>query len=135
MSSFIHVECQIYAGCYSFYVAHDTDDNQGGSVTTMGESTTPLYAISVAADLAGTTIQNLRAYERHGLLTPDRTDGGTRRYSDHDVSRLTYIRELLDDGLNIAGIQRVLHLEAEIAGLRAALLRTSPRSRSGQASG
>ena len=89
----------------------------------MGDSRKPLYAISVAADLSGTTIQNLRAYERQGLLSPDRTEGGTRRYSDHDVSRLTYIRELLDDGLNIAGIQRVLALEAEIAGLRAALLR------------
>lgn len=88
----------------------------------MTDPTKPLYAISVAAGLSGTTIQNLRAYERHGLLSPDRTDGGTRRYSDHDVTRLTYIRELLDDGLNIAGIQRVLLLEAEIAGLRAALL-------------
>lgn len=89
----------------------------------MADSHKPLYAISVAADLSGTSIQNLRAYERHGLLTPDRTEGGTRRYSEHDVRRLTYIRQLLDDGLNIAGIQRVLHLEAEIAGLRAALLR------------
>lgn len=104
-------------------------------VTTLGDSKTPLYAISVAADLSGTTIQNLRAYERHGLLMPDRTEGGTRRYSDHDVRRLTYIRELLADGLNIAGIQRVLHLEAEIAGLRAALLRTSRQGRDGQASG
>ena len=93
----------------------------------MTDPHTPLYAISVAADLSGTSIQNLRAYERHGLLTPDRTEGGTRRYSEHDVRRLTYIRELLDDGLNIAGIQRVLHLEAEIAGLRAALLRKSQR--------
>ena len=83
----------------------------------------PLYAISVAADLSGTAVQNLRAYERHGLLTPDRTDGGTRRYSDGDVERLVHIRTLLDDGLNIAGIQRVLALEAEVAGLRASLLR------------
>lgn len=89
----------------------------------MTDARTPLYAISVAAHLSGTTVQNLRAYERHGLLSPGRTEGGTRRYSEHDVTRLTYIRELLDDGLNIAGIQRVLALEAEIAGLRAALLR------------
>lgn len=89
----------------------------------MTTSGTPLYAISVAADLSGTTIQNLRAYERHGLLQPERTNGGTRRYSDNDVTRLTYIRELLDDGLNIAGIQRVLALEAEVAHLRAALLK------------
>ena len=83
----------------------------------------PLYAISVAADLSGTAVQNLRAYERHGLLTPDRTDGGTRRYSDGDVARLVHIRKLLDDGLNMVGIQRVLELEAEVAGLRASLLR------------
>jgi MerR family transcriptional regulator/heat shock protein HspR len=86
-----------------------------------------VYAISVAADLSGTTIQNLRAYERHGLLEPGRTEGGTRRYSDDDVTALLYIRELLDDGLNIAGIQRVLALEAEIAGLRAAAMRSSAR--------
>lgn len=88
----------------------------------MARSTRPLYAISVAADLSGTTIQNLRAYERHGLVTPGRTDGGTRRYSDHDVGQLLHIRELIDDGLNIAGIQRVLALEAEIAHLHARLL-------------
>ena len=89
----------------------------------MDESTTPLYAISVAADLSGTSIQNLRAYERQGLLEPQRTEGGTRRYSDHDVHRLLRIRELLDGGLNIAGVHRVLALEAEVAGLRAQLLR------------
>lgn len=84
----------------------------------MSSSRVPLYAISVAADLSRTTVQNLRAYERHGLLSPDRTAGGTRRYSDHDVDQLVHIRELLDDGLNIAGIQRVLALEAEVARLR-----------------
>lgn len=93
----------------------------------MDEASKPLYAISVAADLSGTAIQNLRAYERHGLLTPERTDGGTRRYSDGDVARLVHIRELLDDGLNIAGVQRVLELEAEVAGLRASLLRARQR--------
>lgn len=92
----------------------------------MGASKVPLYAISVAADLADTSVQNLRSYERHGLLEPGRTEGGTRRYSDDDVTRLVHIRSLLDDGLNIAGVQRVLALEAEIAGLRAALLRGKP---------
>ena len=86
-------------------------------------STAPLYAISVAAEMAGTSIQNLRAYERHGLVEPGRTGGGTRRYSDHDVGQLLRVRELLDDGLNVAGVQRVLALEAEIAALRARLLR------------
>lgn len=89
----------------------------------MDDSKTPLYAISVAAELADTSVQNLRSYERHGLLGPGRTEGGTRRYSDHDVTRLVHIRSLLDQGLNIAGIQRVLALEAEVAGLRASLLR------------
>jgi MerR family transcriptional regulator, heat shock protein HspR len=89
----------------------------------MTDSKTPLYAISVAAGLADTSVQNLRAYERHGLLEPGRTDGGTRRYSDRDVTRLVHIRSLIDDGLNIAGVQRVLALEAEVAGLRASLLR------------
>lgn len=89
----------------------------------MSNSKVPLYAISVAAELAETSIQNLRSYERHGLLDPTRTEGGTRRYSDADITRLQHIRSLLDDGLNIAGVQRVLALEAEVAGLRASLLR------------
>jgi DNA-binding transcriptional MerR regulator len=77
-----------------------------------------LYAISVAAELSGTAIQNLRVYERRGLVTPDRTDGGTRRYSEDDIERLVRIRELLDAGLNLAGIDRVLELEDEVARLR-----------------
>jgi MerR family transcriptional regulator/heat shock protein HspR len=77
-----------------------------------------LYAISVAAELSGTAIQNLRVYERRGLVDPDRTAGGTRRYSEEDVARLVRIRELLDAGLNLAGIERVLELEEEVARLR-----------------
>src|SRR3954452_6706330 len=78
-----------------------------------------LYAISVAAELAGTAVQNLRVYERRGLVSPERTDGGTRRYSEADVERLVRIRELLDAGLNLAGVDRVLELEDEVARLRA----------------
>ncbi|HET6168121.1 MAG TPA: MerR family transcriptional regulator [Marmoricola sp.] len=78
-----------------------------------------LYAISVAAELSGTAMQNLRVYERRGLVSPHRTSGGTRRYSDDDVERLVRIRELLDAGLNLAGIERVLELEDEVARLRA----------------
>jgi MerR family transcriptional regulator, heat shock protein HspR len=77
-----------------------------------------VYAISVAAELSGTAIQNLRVYERRGLLSPERTDGGTRRYSEDDVRRLVRIRELLEAGLNLAGIDRVLELEDEIERLR-----------------
>lgn len=79
-----------------------------------------LYAISVAAELSGTGIQNLRVYERRGLVDPERTAGGTRRYSEEDVERLVRIRELLDAGLNLAGIERVLELEDEVARLRTA---------------
>ena len=77
-----------------------------------------VYAISVAADLVGTKVQNLRAYERRGLVEPDRTDGGTRLYSDADIVRLRRIATLLEDGLNLAGIAMVLDLEADNARLR-----------------
>lgn len=83
------------------------------------DPTQGLFAISVAAELSGTAVQNLRVYERHGLVTPQRTDGGTRRYSQHDVDRLLRIRGLLDEGLNLAGITRVLQLEDEVTRLRA----------------
>ena len=80
-----------------------------------------VYAISVAAELAGMGVQNLRMYEARGLLQPDRTDGGTRRYSADDVDRLHRIGELLRAGLNLAGIGMVLDLEAENDQLRADL--------------
>ncbi|GAA3532023.1 hypothetical protein AFL01nite_20200 [Aeromicrobium flavum] len=78
-----------------------------------------VYAISVAAEMVAMQVQNLRVYERRGLLAPDRTPGGTRRYSRADIRRLVRIRELLADGLNLAGIERVLQLEAENDRLRA----------------
>lgn len=77
-----------------------------------------VYSISVAADLVGMGVQNLRLYEARGLLTPSRTDGGTRRYSADDIDRLRRIGQLLTDGLNLAGIARVLDLEDENARLR-----------------
>lgn len=66
-------------------------------------------------------IQNLRVYERRGLLAPQRSDGGTRLYSRADIETLHRIRDLLAEGLNLAGIARVLELEAELARLRARL--------------
>ena len=84
-------------------------------------STVGVYAISVAASMVSMEIQNLRVYERRGLLSPDRTDGGTRLYSPDDVDRLERIRDLLADGLNLAGIARVLELEDEVSELRARL--------------
>ncbi|MBD3926264.1 MerR family transcriptional regulator [Nocardioides cavernae] len=80
-----------------------------------------VYAISVAASMVSMEIQNLRVYERRGLLTPDRTAGGSRLYSDDDVVRLERIRDLLADGLNLVGIARVLELEDEVDRLRARL--------------
>jgi MerR family transcriptional regulator, heat shock protein HspR len=79
-----------------------------------------VYGITTAAELVGTGVQNLRAYERHGLLEPSRTEGGTRRYSERDVDRLRRIGELLAAGLNLAGVGMVLHLQEENAQLRAA---------------
>jgi MerR family transcriptional regulator, heat shock protein HspR len=77
------------------------------------------FAISVAADRADLPIQNLRVYERRGLLEPARTAGGTRLYSEADIVVLRRISELLGEGLNLAGIRRVLELEAEILRLQA----------------
>ncbi|MBY0287884.1 MAG: MerR family transcriptional regulator [Mycobacteriaceae bacterium] len=70
-----------------------------------------VYGISVAAELTGIDPQTLRLYERRGLLTPSRTDGGTRRYSDDDVVRLERISLLVEAGVNLAGVAQILHLE------------------------
>ncbi len=91
-----------------------------------------LYAISVVAQLVGTGQQNIRLYERKGLLRPDRTAGGTRQYSEADLAVLRRINELLEEGLNLAGVAKVLELEAANAGLRAELKRR--RGRPGSAS-
>ena len=86
-----------------------------------------LYAISVAAQLTGTGQQNIRLYETRGLLTPIRTAGGTRQYSDMDIAVLLRIGELLQEGLNLAGVAKVLELEAANAKLRRALQRARSR--------
>jgi MerR family transcriptional regulator/heat shock protein HspR len=78
-----------------------------------------VYGISTAAELVGMGPQNLRLYEARGLLDPDRTDGGTRRYSARDLDRLRRIGDLLNAGLNLAGIGMVLGLETENEQLRA----------------
>lgn len=90
-----------------------------------GTSTRPdsraVYVISVAAELAGVHPQTLRIYERKGLLEPARTEGGSRRYSDEDIRVLRRIQELTDEGLNLAGVKRVLELEERVARLEAEL--------------
>jgi MerR family transcriptional regulator, heat shock protein HspR len=75
------------------------------------DPTRAVYGISVAADLVGSEPQNLRLYETRGLLTPARSDGGTRQYSEEDLDRLRAIGSLLEAGLNLAGIQKVLELQ------------------------
>ena len=77
-----------------------------------------VYGISVAADMVGMGVQTLRLYEARGLLEPDRTSGGTRRYSANDLDRLRRIGDLVEAGLNLAGISMVLVLEAENGRLR-----------------
>jgi MerR family transcriptional regulator, heat shock protein HspR len=82
-----------------------------------------LFSISVAAELAGLHPQTLRIYEREGLLDPARSAGGTRRYSRRDIDRLQQISVLSADGLNLAGIRRVLELQEETRRLQAELAR------------
>ncbi|MDP9332648.1 MAG: MerR family transcriptional regulator [Actinomycetota bacterium] len=77
-----------------------------------------LYVISVAAELAGVHPQTLRIYERKGLLSPARTSGRSRRYSDRDIALLRRIQDLTNDGVSLAGVQRILALENDLAGAR-----------------
>ncbi len=76
-----------------------------------------VYVISVAAELSGMHPQTLRIYERKGLVDPARTTGGNRRYSEADVAVLLRIAQLTAQGLNLAGVKRVLALEAEVTRL------------------
>ena len=72
------------------------------------------YVISVAAEMSGMHPQTLRIYERRGLIEPYRTPGGTRRYSEADIERLSLIQELTGAGVNLEGVRRILFLEHEI---------------------
>ena len=75
----------------------------------------PLYMIGVAAELAGMHPQTLRSYEQKGLVTPQRTSGNTRMYSQADIERLELINELTDEGINLAGVIRILDLQGRLA--------------------
>ncbi len=70
-----------------------------------------VYGISVAASLVGNAPQNLRLYEARGLVSPTRSDGGTRLYSENDLERLRVIGQLLENGLNLAGVHMVIELQ------------------------
>jgi MerR family transcriptional regulator, heat shock protein HspR len=100
----------------------DRDDGPGRPPDSQG-----VYGIAVTSDLVGTGVQNLRAYEKAGLLDPARTAGGTRLYSSDDVARLRRIQLLLAQGLNLAGIAMVLELEEENQHLRDQLARKRKR--------
>ena len=80
-----------------------------------------VYVISIAAELSGMHPQTLRIYERKGLLEPARTQGGSRRYSEADITMLRRIQELTEEGLNLAGVKRVLALEARLSALETEL--------------
>ena len=78
---------------------------------------TPVYVISVAAELAGMHPQTLRQYDRLGLVSPGRSSGRSRRYSLRDIVLLRTIAKLTNDGINLAGIARIMELEATVARL------------------
>jgi DNA-binding transcriptional MerR regulator len=96
-----------------------TDDDRDDEVSKAGPPPPDrgVYGISVAAELSGINEQSLRLYERHGLLTPERSAGGTRRYSADDLVRLQRISELVAAGVNLAGVVRILSLEDRNAAL------------------
>ena len=93
-------------------------NNGPGPPPPASDGTAGVYSIAVAAELSGMSVQALRLYERKGLLHPQRTAGGTRRYSDTDIVRLRRIHKLIDDGINLTGIARVLGLEDDNTTIR-----------------
>ncbi|MFM7059702.1 MAG: heat shock protein transcriptional repressor HspR [Actinomycetes bacterium] len=101
----------------------------------MNQDERALYIISVAADLAGVHPQTLRIYERKGLIEPARTAGRSRRYSERDIRLLRRIQTLRNEGVGLAGVRRILELEARVAFLEAELARLhAPGARPAQSS-
>ncbi len=84
---------------------HEIDDETG------------LYVISVAAELSGLHPQTLRQYDRLGLVSPNRTEGRNRRYSLRDIASLRMVQRLVGEGINHAGIKRIIELEAAMANM------------------
>lgn len=96
-----------------------SEDRDAGGRQLPEDYDAPVYVISIAADLADLHPQTLRSYEREGLLSPHRTEGGTRRYSRRDVDRLRFVKHLTqDEGLNLAGVRIVLDLGEQLEGAR-----------------
>ena len=93
---------------------------------------TPVFVISVAAELAGMHAQTLRQYDRLGLVTPSRTRGGGRRYSQRDVALLREVQRLSqEEGVSLSGIARILELENQVEALRARVAELTEALRSG----
>jgi MerR family transcriptional regulator/heat shock protein HspR len=90
------------------------------------------YVISVAAELAGVHPQTLRVYERKGLVQPQRTQGNSRRYSEQDIELLRKIQELTDEGINLAGVTRILQLETDLSRAKARLERAAQQLQTAQ---
>jgi MerR family transcriptional regulator, heat shock protein HspR len=88
-----------------------------------------LFSISVAAELTGLHPQTLRLYEQEGLVLPGRSSGGTRRYSTDDIGRLHQIMALTSDGINLAGVRRILELQEETRLLQAEVARLTGAAR------
>jgi MerR family transcriptional regulator/heat shock protein HspR len=94
-----------------------------GFMTGMPDDDAPVYVISVAAVLAGMHPQTLRTYDRIGLVSPGRTSGRGRRYSARDIALLREVQRLSqDDGINLAGVKRILELESQVQALQARLV-------------
>ncbi|HUY16566.1 MAG TPA: MerR family transcriptional regulator [Acidimicrobiales bacterium] len=91
--------------------------------------TSAVYVISVFAQLAGVHPQTLRNYERGGLLSPQRTSGGSRRFSNEDLVALRRIQELTNEGVNLVGVKRIMALEVELVRANEALQALSNEAR------
>jgi MerR family transcriptional regulator, heat shock protein HspR len=101
---------------------------RGGGHAPSGYQERAVYVISVAADLAGVHPQTLRIYERKGLLSPQRTAGNTRRYSERDVERLRQIQRLTqDEGVNLAGVRIIMDMQRRLDEAQAQLDRIRRR--------
>jgi MerR family transcriptional regulator/heat shock protein HspR len=82
------------------------------------DENTPVFVISVAATMAGMHPQTLRQYDRMGLVSPGRASGRGRRYSAHDIAMLREVQRLSHDGINLAGVKRIIELESHVAALQ-----------------
>lgn len=88
----------------------------------------PFFTVGQVAEMLDVQQAFLRRLETHELVTPDRTDGNQRRYSRDDISRVTEVMSLVDEGLTLAGVRRVLELQAEVDSLRAEITRLRKRT-------